>query len=557
MNDRDNMNPTTPGNHLLGKLSLSMRLAAGFGFVLVLLIVILITAFTGLSKMREKMLDITNNGIPSIQTAYEMSDAIKSQSVSLRNMVLTTDPSILSEESDSFDKSSKKYSSEIEKLLTSVKEEDSKKTIAEIKNSKEALSLLMEKTFKLITFGRNDAAAEIMINDLRPAQGKMIAALDKLMLQENEYVSRHVDEALSNFRRSYIILLVIGVISLASGLFVTLYISRSVMKQLGGDPVFIADVARRISGGDLSMKFDSYGSADGVLSDMKHMSKNINAIVMEIKLASNRIVSGSEHFSSGSEQISRGMSEQSQRVSQIAASSTEMSQAITDIAKHVSDIAVTAGKVVDAAKEGEKTVAHTVKEVRDIEDAVNRSSSIIEGLGERSKQIGDIIKVINDIADQTNLLALNAAIEAARAGEQGRGFAVVADEVRKLAENTSNATSEISDKIKSIQNDVQNAIISMKESALKVQAGVEYSGKSNVTLKDIVGNIEELRSMIHQVASSSDEISSVTGDIGQALEEIAGVSEETSTGAKQIASESSDMVQLAAGLKDIVAHFKC
>jgi len=534
-----------------------MRLAAGFGFVLVLLIVILITAFTGLSKMREKMLDITNNGIPSIQTAYEMSDAIKSQSVSLRNMVLTTDPSILSEESDSFDKSSKKYSSEIEKLLTSVKEEDSKKTIAEIKNSKEALSPLMEKTFKLITFGRNDAAAEIMINDLRPAQGKMIAALDKLMLLENEYVSRHVDEALSNFRRSYIILLVIGVISLASGLFVTLYISRSVMKQLGGDPVFIADVARRISGGDLSMKFDSYGSADGVLSDMKHMSKNINAIVMEIKSASNRIVSGSEHFSTSSEQISRGMSEQSQRVSQIATSSTEMSQAITDIAKHVSDIAVTAGKVVDAAKEGEKTVAHTVKEVRDIEDAVTRSSSIIEGLGERSKQIGDIIKVINDIADQTNLLALNAAIEAARAGEQGRGFAVVADEVRKLAENTSNATSEISDKIKSIQNDVQNAIISMKESALKVQAGVEYSGKSNVTLKDIVGNIEELRSMIHQVASSSDEISSVTGDIGQALEEIAGVSEETSTGAKQIASESSDMVQLAAGLKDIVAHFKC
>ncbi len=174
----------------------------------------------------------------------------------------------------------------------------------------------------------------------------------------------------------------------------------------------------------------------------------------------------------------------------------------------------------------------------------------------RQKNIGEIVSVIKDIADQTNLLALNAAIEAARAGEQGRGFAVVADEVRKLAERTSKATSEIGSMIGAIQDEVQKAVASMNEGTKRVEIGVEYSSNAGEALKNIVRSVDNLQSMVQQIASATEEMSTVSEQISSDIETIANVSKETSAGSEQIAQSSSDLARLASKLSDLVRQFR-
>ena len=194
--------------------------------------------------------------------------------------------------------------------------------------------------------------------------------------------------------------------------------------------------------------------------------------------------------------------------------------------------------------------------VKAIAQTVSESAGLMTSLGERSKQIGDIVSVIKDIADQTNLLALNAAIEAARAGEQGRGFAVVADEVRKLAERTTKATSEIGSMIGAIQDEVDKAVVSMGEGTKRVETGVEYSTNAGNALSDIVKSVENLQSMVQQIASATEEMSSVSEQISGDIETIANVSRETSTGSEQIAESSSELAKLASNLSNMVRQFK-
>ena len=241
---------------------------------------------------------------------------------------------------------------------------------------------------------------------------------------------------------------------------------------------------------------------------------------------------------------------------QIASSSSEMSQTIIDIARNASNIAASANEASSRADEGKKVVNESVKEVNEIATSVIRSAELITSLGERSKQIGEIISVIKDIADQTNLLALNAAIEAARAGEQGRGFAVVADEVRKLAERTANATSEISAMIVAIQTGVDTAVKSMDDANAKVKSGVQGVTKAGESLNKIVESVGNLQTGVQQIAAATEEMSSVSETINRDIEAVAQVAQDTSSGVGEIAESAADLKRLSSGLQKIVGQFK-
>jgi methyl-accepting chemotaxis protein len=278
-------------------------------------------------------------------------------------------------------------------------------------------------------------------------------------------------------------------------------------------------------------------------------------VLSETKSAADNLASASQELSAGSEEMSQGMGEQSGRASQIATASEQMSQTVLDIAKNASVMADSATETTKMAHEGEGIVNGSIKEVRAIADTVNESSRIMSSLGEQSKQIGDIIGVIRDIADQTNLLALNAAIEAARAGEQGRGFAVVADEVRKLAERTSGATTEIEAMIGGIQHEVGLAIRSMNDGTKRVAVGVEFASKAGDALHSIVGSVQDLQAMVHQIASATEEMSSTSDQISSDIEAIASVSKETSSSSEHIARSASDLAELSSTLQRLVGRF--
>ncbi|MBI5194435.1 MAG: methyl-accepting chemotaxis protein [Nitrospirae bacterium] len=317
-------------------------------------------------------------------------------------------------------------------------------------------------------------------------------------------------------------------------------------------------IVNSIAEGNLSVKIvaDSSDETGQLLNSMDNMAGNLKKLIADMKSTSDNMASASQQLSANSEQMSKGVISQSDRSTQIASAAQEMSQTVVEIAKNASSIAASASETTRLAKEGEQIIDKSVSEVKNIAETVNESSQIMVSLGERSKQIGDIIRVISEIADQTNLLALNAAIEAARAGEQGKGFAVVADEVKKLAERTAKSTSEIGSMIGAIQDEVGKSVTSMDEVSKMVGSGVEFSTLTGDALHKIVSSVNELQMMVQQIASATEEMSATSEQISSDILAVANVSKETSTGSGQIAAASSEVAVLAAKLLEMGGQFK-
>ncbi len=411
------------------------------------------------------------------------------------------------------------------------------------------------KIIAAIKEGKHDLAKKIFQEETQPALAQTQQALDALRIGVKRLLDRELDDVINDQRASgttSIVVYIIVLLSLISGSI--LFVIRPTKKSLNDIAQWVSSVANY----DLTkeLKLSTNDEIAYLAAKLSDMCRGIKWIITQMFEASNQVASASHQLSASAEQLSRGVNEQSTRASQIATSSTEMSQTVIDIAKNAANISSAAINTAKTAREGGEVVERSVDEVKAIADTVNESAQMVASLGERSKQIGEIVSVIKDIADQTNLLALNAAIEAARAGEQGRGFAVVADEVRKLAERTAKATSEIGGMIGSIQEEVAKAVGAMDKGTKKVEIGVEYSIKAGEALRNIVKSIEELQSMVEQIASATEQMSTVADTISGDIETIAMVSKESSASSHQIAQSSSDLAQLATKLTEIAGKFK-
>ena len=292
-----------------------------------------------------------------------------------------------------------------------------------------------------------------------------------------------------------------------------------------------------------------------LLTAMGNMTKKLRMIVTDVKDASDRMSGVSRELNEGAGQMLKGAMDQAQRASTVASAAGEMSQTMFEVAKHVGDIETSATNTTNTARDGERIVNQSIREVKEIAGTVDEANRVVESLEERSRQISEIVNVINDIADQTNLLALNAAIEAARAGEQGRGFAVVADEVRKLAERTTSSTSEIASMIGLVQSELNQVVASMGNVTRKVEAGVDYSTQAGVALKGIVDSADTLHSMVQQIATAAGQITTTSEEITRDIESIAAVSSQTSASSEQATEATTHLSKVSVHLQEIVAGF--
>lgn len=379
------------------------------------------------------------------------------------------------------------------------------------------------------------------------------------ILDVSAVVGKMVDDkimaALSSAKNSVYISVIVLILVLILGIGSIAIISVKVISPM----LYLNRTMNKIeSSGDLTIKIgiETNDESGQIAQSFNSMIARVHDVILDINRSAESLASSSEELSASASQIAGGTKSQSAKATQVATSSEQMSSTIIEVSKNVSSASDAVREANTVAVHGGDVVTKTIDSMNGIALAAKESNAIISTLGERSKEIGNIITVIDDIADQTNLLALNAAIEAARAGEQGRGFAVVADEVRKLAEKTMKATKEIGDMIKTMQQETAKANRSMQNEIAAVSKGVELAGEAGMALKEIVSRVDVVTQMMQHMATAMEQQSAATEQISGDIESVATVINETTQSAQQIATASEEMARLATDLKLKVGSFK-
>jgi methyl-accepting chemotaxis protein len=537
-----------------GNLKVGTKLLCAFGAVLVM------TAFLGafgiyqVGRVNAGAVQLGTNWMPSTNRVAELDSLLNSFRRAEFQHILSTTP----EEMDTYEKRMAKTREEMatveaayRRLISSPEEQKMYEQYAR------SLAQYFSENPKIVALSRqnrNQEARDLLRGDSARALAKAEEDLNKLIELNVKGGQEEFKKSELLYSSTKIIMVATLVASIAFGMFLAFVISRMITVPL----VAGVDLTNRIASGDLTVDVRS-GSRDevGQLMDaIRHMVENLRTMIARTVEIAGSIASASTQLHATSEQIATGAEEVANQTNTVATASEEMSHTSTDIARNCSMAAEASRQTTESAHDGARVVNDTIEGMNIIAERVQQSSRTVEALGARSDQIGQIVGTIEDIADQTNLLALNAAIEAARAGEQGRGFAVVADEVRALAERTTRATREIGEMIKSIQSETRDAVRAMGEGVREVEKGSESSRKSGRALEDILNRINEVAMQVNQIATAAEEQTATTSEVSMNIQQITEVVHQSARGAEETANAASQLAQQANDLQSLVSSFR-
>ncbi|MBT9302740.1 MULTISPECIES: methyl-accepting chemotaxis protein [Pseudomonas] len=537
----------------LRNLNIAPRAFLGFAFIALLVIVLGVFAVNRMTLIRQASLDMGANQLPSVGYLANMTENVLRLRILSFRVLVNRDPAALQEAQvrigvlvDKARQAQAGYAA----MPAGAEEAALYKTFAA------TLDNYLKAQAEMLALSQQNKVEDMraLINSrIKDGTDQMGEQLNKLIAinaadarQAGEDAGRSYNDAISG-------IVVVSVVAALMTVLLAWLLTRSIVTPLRK----AVAAAQTISSGDLSKVIEDDGKDEParLIGALATMQGNLRQTIQHIAGSATQLASAAEELSAVTEEASKGLQQQNNEIDQAATAVNEMTAAVEEVARNAVSTSEASAQSNQAAREGRDRVVETVEAIQTMTQDVQNTSVLIEGLATQGRDIGKVLDVIRAIAEQTNLLALNAAIEAARAGEAGRGFAVVADEVRALAHRTQQSTQEIEKMVAGIQNGTGDAVQSMQQSNQRTQSTLEMARAAGVALEQITQSISLINERNLVIASASEEQAQVSREVDRNLVNIRDLATQSAAGANQTSAASHELSRLAVDLNGMVARF--
>ncbi len=577
-------------------MKLSTKISASMGTLIVLIAVLAVYLLVQMKSVNEMSTILAGRNVPIIDLAGKLNNDVSEYRIVEVRHIYATDAARMQENEKELADWKKKVSDYLARLSKLAQESKVKAVLAKIGTTLDDYFSASDKLLSISRQNRTDEAVALLLGDSRKSYLELSAQLNELVAQARKNAENNSAEGDAMYENSNMVGTGMTILAILIAVLLTILIVRNAVRQLGKDPGELNAIALRVVDGDYNIddggkKMGVYGAIVEMVNALKsHIenaqresenareqsakaqeamrqaeaaSKEAQGKTQAMLAAADRleqvggvVSSASTELSAQIEQSDRGAAESAQRLSEAATAMNEMNATVQEVARNAGSASAASAETKEKAEAGAQVVEKAVRSIEDVHQMSLALKDDMTQLNEHAQDITRIMGVISDIADQTNLLALNAAIEAARAGEAGRGFAVVADEVRKLAEKTMASTNDVGNAIKAIQESTAKSMTGVDNAVERIGEATELANQSGQALQEIVATVEATGDQVNAIATASEEQSAASEEINQSIVQVNDMSRQTAEAMAEAAKAVSDLAAQAQGLTNLIQELK-
>lgn len=541
-------------------MSIGQKLSSGFAVLALLVFVLAGFGISRLSYLNNNTQLIADNLVPSIRYASQMHVALLDARRAQLAMVIArtnNDSADITRRNDSVTEAKERFAKAVADYgRLEFNATDEEQAYRALQSAGEAYFSAHDQLYQAVM--QNDSAR---IGDYRDGLTRTtLEQATKLTMTLREIndriglaMEKNSDQAYQSAKQLSV---AIGLVTLIFVVLVAWYLTQQIKQPVNKLLELVGKVAAGDLAAHLDLKWFNNDELGKLAKGFGEMQGNLRNLVSEVSGSVVQLSSAAEEISAVARQSASNMNNQQHELNQLATAMNEMQATVQEVSRNTSDAASAATQVSSSAELGANTVNDSIKRIEQVAGAIESTAVVIRQLGDDSRNIGMVLEVIRGIAEQTNLLALNAAIEAARAGEQGRGFAVVADEVRTLAKRTQDSTSQINTIIAELQQRAEQAGTTMQQSQEMMNSTVSTAREAGLSISEISNSVESISHMNIQIATATEEQGAVSEELNRNVVNISHASEEVAAGATQMAQACNDLNHLANQLQEMVRRFR-